>query len=164
MAGFLDEYGTHQDKRERITKVLVISLLALLAADVLGGILFFFLHNYREEGRVRHFFDSLAAHDYKAAYATFGCTDAKPCPDYPFNKFMEDWGPNSGRSDTSNFRIARSRSCGSGVILTVDFGKNQEERLWVERKDKTVGFPPFDTCPEPPRPFWHWPLWPFWAL
>jgi len=164
MAGYLDEYGSHEDRREKVTKILVIFLLALVLADGVGGLLFFLFHNHREESKVRQFFESLSAHDYKAAYAAFGCTDAKPCRDYTYQQFMEDWGPASGRGNPSNFRIARSRSCGSGVILTVDFGQNQEQRLWVERKDSTVGFPPFDTCPEPPRPFWHWPLWPFWAL
>ena len=51
-------------------------------------------HNYREERQVKSFFGLLGAHDYKAAYALFGCTDAKPCRYYPFDKFMEDWGPN----------------------------------------------------------------------
>jgi len=30
----------------------------------------------------------------------------------------------------------------------VDFGKNQQEKLWVERKDMTVGFSPFPGCPK----------------
>jgi len=60
---------------------------------------------------------------------------------------MEDWGPNSGRSDLSNFRISKSRSCGSGVILTVDFGQNHQDKLWVERQDMSIGFSPFPGCP-----------------
>ena len=71
----------------------------------------------------------------------FGCTEAKPCRYYPFEKFMEDWGPNSGRGGFEGARITRSRSCGSGVLLTVDYGKNQE-KLWVERQDMSIGFPP----------------------
>jgi hypothetical protein len=145
MAGYLDHYGAGEERREKIVKTLVLSVLALL---VVGGSLFFIFHNYREEHQVKEFFDHLAAHDYKTAYAMFGCTDAKPCRDYAFAQFMEDWGPASGRNNTSNFRISRSRSCGSGVILTVDFGQNQQEKLWVERKDMTVGFSPFPGCPK----------------
>jgi len=145
MAGYLDQYGAGEERREKIIKTLVLSLVVLAIA---GGSLFFIFHNYREERQVRQFFDNLASHNYKAAYALFGCTDAKPCRDYQFGQFMEDWGPNSDRKDPSNYRISRSRSCGSGVILTVDFGKNQQERLWVERKDMTVGFSPFPGCPK----------------
>ena len=145
MAGYLDNYGAGEARREKIVKTLVISVLALLVA---GGSLFFIFHNYREEHQVQEFFNRLASHDYKAAYAMFGCTDAKPCRDYAFQQFMEDWGPASERNNTSNFHISRSRSCGSGVILTVDFGQNQQEKLWVERKDMTVGFSPFPGCPK----------------
>jgi hypothetical protein len=144
MAGYLDQYGAGEERREKIVKTAVISLVSLAA---LGGTLFFVFHNYREERQVKQFFDRLGAHEYKAAYALFGCTDEKPCRDYPLDRFMEDWGPNSGRNNTSNFRISRSRSCGSGVILTVDFGRNQEEKLWVERKDMAIGFSPFPGCP-----------------
>lgn len=144
MAGYLDNYGAGEERREKIIKTTVISVVSLV---VLAGLLFFVFHNYREEHQVKQFFDRLAAHDYKAAYALFGCTDEKPCRDYALNRFMEDWGPGSGRNDTSNFRIAKSRSCGSGVILTVDFGRKQEEKLWVERKDMVIGFSPFPGCP-----------------
>jgi len=144
MAGYLDQYGAGEERREKVVKTLVILLVALV---VVGGSLFFVFHNYREERQVKQFFDRLSSRDYKAAYALFGCTDEKPCRDYPFDKFMDDWGPQSGRNDTSNFRISRSRTCGSGVILTVDFGKSQEEKLWVERKDMAIGFSPFPGCP-----------------
>jgi hypothetical protein len=33
------------------------------------------------------------------------------------------------------------------VILTVDVGNNQEEKLWVERDDLTIGFSPWPGCP-----------------
>jgi hypothetical protein len=144
VAGYLDQYGAGDERRARIVKSVVIWFVVVVAA---AGALFFFFRNFREEQRVKDFFKDLASHDYKAAYALFGCTDAKPCRDYAFPQFMEDWGPNSGRSNTANFRISRSRSCGSGVILTVDFGKDQQEKLWVERKDMTVGFSPYPGCP-----------------
>jgi len=83
----LDQYGAGDARREKIVKTLAISFLALVAA---GGALFFIFHNYREEHQVKEFFNHLAAHDYKAAYALFGCTDTKPCRDYGSEKFMED--------------------------------------------------------------------------
>jgi hypothetical protein len=144
MAGYLDQYGAGEERRGKIIKTVVISVLLLV---VVGGSLVFVFHNYREERQVKEFLSHLGAHDYKAAYALFGCTDAKPCRYYPFDKFMEDWGPNSGRRGFEGARITRSRSCGSGVLLTVDYGKNQQEKLWVERQDMSIGFPPVQGCP-----------------
>jgi hypothetical protein len=114
---------------------------------LIGGALFFNFHNFREERQVKQFLSRLDARDYKAAYALFGCTDASPCRYYPFDKFMEDWGPNSGHSGFGDARITRSRSCGSGVLLTVDYGQSRQEKLWVERRDMSIGFPPVQGCP-----------------
>jgi hypothetical protein len=144
MPGYFDQYGAGDERRIKIIRTVAISLVSLLVG---GGVLFFVFHNYREERQVKQFFASLASHDYKAAYALFGCTDVRPCPQYPAEKFMEDWGPGSGRSDLSNFRISKSRSCGSGVIMTVDFGRNHQDKLWVERQDMSIGFSPFPGCP-----------------
>ena len=57
---------------------------------------------------------------------------------------MKDWGPNSTRA--TGHTIPKSRSCGSGVIVTVDSGPNQEDALWVQRSDLTIGFSPYPVC------------------
>ena len=144
MAGYLDQYGKGDERREKIVKILIYSVIALI---VIGGPLMFIFHNYRQEQQARKFFNLLAAKDYKAAYALWGCTDAKPCNGYSLQNFMDDWGP--GKADPTNFRITKSRSCGSGVILTVDFDKNREEKLWVQRDDLVIGFSPLPGCPAP---------------
>jgi hypothetical protein len=138
MPGYLDQYGAGEEQRIRIVKTIVISLVSVV---VLAGILFFIFHNYREEQRGRQFLAYLNAHNYKAAYAMFGCTEAKPCSGYSFDQFMQDWGPASGH-DMASARVTHSSSCGSGVVLTVDYGQNKQEMLWVEGKDLNVGFPP----------------------
>jgi hypothetical protein len=144
MAGYLDQYGAGDERRGKIVKRSVISLFTLVVA---GCALFFIFHNFREERQVKQFYTLLANKDYKAAYALFGCTDTSPCRYYGFDKFLEDWGPASGHNDVSNVRVSRSRSCGSGVLMTVDFGKNQQDKLWVERRDMSIGFPPVQGCP-----------------
>ncbi|HLH19261.1 MAG TPA: hypothetical protein VKX45_18710 [Bryobacteraceae bacterium] len=146
MAGYLDHYGAGEEKRERIIKTALLSLVALVVA---GGILFFIFHNYSQERAVTRFFERLQAHDYQGAYNMWVKT-AEDRHNYPFQSFLRDWGPQGDHPDVSNFRIVKSRSCGSGVILTVDFGKKkEEEKLWVQRNDTTIGFSPLPGCPAP---------------
>jgi hypothetical protein len=145
MAGYLEQYGAGEQQRERRGKIVKIVAIALVAVVLISGALFFNFHNFREERQVKQFLSHLNARDYKAAYALFGCTDASPCRYYPFDKFMEDWGPSSGHPGYGEARITRSRSCGSGVLLTVDYGQSRQEKLWVE-KDMSIGFPPVQGC------------------
>ena len=145
MAGYLANYGAGEEQREKLIRRLVVIAAVLVVA---GGVLYFFLKNFRQEQQARKFFELLGKHDYHAAYALWGCTDEKPCRDYLFQNFMDDWGPKSPHGDVRSYRIAKSRSCGSGVILTVDYGKGQQpDKLWVERQDLTIGFSPWPGCP-----------------
>ncbi len=143
MAGYLDHYGAGEERRENILKRAVLVLVALL---IIAAVLLYAFHNLRQERQVKQFFSLLAAHDYKGAYALWGCTDAKPCQGYSFSTFMQDWGPSKG--NPSQYKISGSKSCGSGVILNVDFG-NDRQVLWVERNSLTIGYSPFPGCPNP---------------
>jgi hypothetical protein len=145
MSGYLDHYGEGDERRLKIIKSLVISLVALL---VIGGTAFFIFHNYRQEQQVKRFFDLLEHKDYQAAYVLWVRTESDR-KGYTYDTFLRDWGPQGDHRDVSDFHISKSRSCGNGVILTVDFGKNQMEKLWVARDDLTIGFSPLPGCPAP---------------
>jgi len=145
MAGYLDHYGAGEEQREKIIKRLVLALVILVVG---GGIAFFVFHNYRQERQVSRFFELLQAKQYDAAYALWIRNDADR-RGYPMTSFLQDWGPQSPHADVSHYKISRSRSCGSGVILTVDFGTSQQEKLWVQRDDLTLGFSPLPGCPAP---------------
>jgi hypothetical protein len=138
MSGYLDQYGAGEERRGKIIKRTVLALVVLL---VVGGALTFIFYNWREERQTRHFFALLQQHDYKGAYALWGCTDQKPCRDYSMTDFVKDWG------SVSEGKITRSRSCGSGVIITVDLTGNRQERLWIQRGDLVMGFSPWQGCP-----------------
>jgi hypothetical protein len=162
MAGYLDQYGAGDERREKRNKLLLISGACVLVLAFFWFILFAWdkteilriqsvarlaqiVRNHRQESRVKSFMDILQRQDYKAAYALWNCTDAHPCRDYSFAEFMKDWGPTAPRS-TGGYSIAKSRSCGSGVIVTLDSGHSQEDALWVQRSDDTIGFSPFKSC------------------
>jgi hypothetical protein len=145
MPGYLDQYGVGVDRRIRIIKTVVISGVALIAA---GLVLWYVFYNYPQERQAKHFFTLLEAHDYQGAYEMWVRT-ADERKSYPFQSFLRDWGPQGQHPNVTGYRIAKSRSCGSGVILTVDFPNSQEEKLWVQRDDLTIGFSPLPGCPAP---------------
>jgi hypothetical protein len=145
MAGYLDQYGAGDERRIKIIKTLVISLVTLA---IVGGVAFFIFHNYRQERQVKRFFESLQARDYQGAYELWVSNESDR-RGYPFMSFLQDWGPESAHRDVTGFRISRSRSCGNGVILTVDFANSQQEKLWVQRENLVIGFSPLPGCPAP---------------
>jgi hypothetical protein len=143
MTGYLEGYGAGEERRERIIKR---SLVAALVVLVVGGALYFFLRDYREKQQIQAFLELLQKKDYRAAYQMWGCTEASPCREYSFEKFLEDWGPKSPHANLSSVKVVKTRSCSSGVIQTLNFGDDDEVWLWVGRKDLTLGFAPWPMC------------------
>ena len=144
MSGYLENYGEGDERREKVVKLIVIALLAVL---IVTGVSFWLFQNYRQERQVKRFFSLLASRDYTAAYALWGCTAGKPCPDYTLSKFMDDWGPQSVPVAAGSYHITSADSCGSGVIVDVDAAPGNHPKLWVERDSLNLGFSPMEHCP-----------------
>lgn len=143
MSTYLDEYGAKDSRREKIRNWILISLAVVL---VVGGGLYFTFRNYNEEKRAKLFLEMLRTQQYEKAYEVWGCSQAKPCRDYSYDKFLEDWGPKSAHADVSRVTVVRTRSCSGGIIQTLRFGEKDEVLLWVDRSDLTLGFAPWPTC------------------
>lgn len=144
MTGFLDDdYGVADARREKVIKRILVAAAIVIIA---GLALFFGFRNFREKRQVERFVEFLRQNDYPAAYRLWGCTPERPCRDYPIEEFMKDWGPASPHADVSNVKITRTRSCSTGIIQTLDFGRGEEVNLWVERKDRMIGFAPWPVC------------------
>ena len=143
--GYLDEYGAGDEMRERRVKHLILAGLGLL---LLVFVAFLVFHNRAEKALVEQFGALLVKKDHKAAYQLWGCSDDKPCREYPFQRFMEDWGPGSPHGEITSYRVVRAGACGSGVIVTLEVGGKRWEKLWVERSDNTIGFSPWPRCPK----------------
>ena len=152
MAGYLENYGAGEERREKVIKTAVISAVVLLVG---AGILYAVFHNYPEERQTKNFFALLEAHDYNAAYALWGCTEAKPCRDYDMAEFMKDWG--SPPVQSADVDVLDTESCGSGVIVDIQAGQAGDKKLWVERNSRLLGYPPFERCPQGNRihDFWR---------
>ena len=88
MSNYLDDYGVRDARRELILKRAILALVVLAAV---GGLLYWKFKDYREERQIKTFLELLQKKDYHGAYALWGCTEQKPCPQYSLQKFMEDW-------------------------------------------------------------------------
>jgi hypothetical protein len=148
MASYLEEYGAAEQHRARTIGIIKTSSIVLGCALLVGLILYGVFKNHSEEQLAKTFLGLLSAGNYPAAYAMWGCTDSRPCPEYPFTKFQEDWGPKSEHADAAVAHIGLSQSCGTGVLIRLDYKAAQEPvALWVERDSGTVSFAPWPECP-----------------
>jgi len=148
MSSYLESYGAAEQHRARVIGIVKNVSIVLGILLVLGLILYGIFKNHSEEARTKDFLGLLQAGNYQAAYAMWGCTEAHPCPEYPFDKFQEDWGPKSPHAKESGAHLGASESCGSGVLIRVDYkGSEEPVSLWVERENGVISFAPWPECP-----------------
>jgi hypothetical protein len=135
--------------RRRRNTIIAVSL----AVIVIGGLLFWF-RNLPYERQVDKFFSALQSKDYEQAYGVW-MNDAewKQHPQkyarYNFNTFYTDWGPSGDWGVIESHHVddaVAPKKGGSGVVIvTTVNGRKERSCLWVEKKDKTLSFPPMKT-------------------
>jgi hypothetical protein len=140
MATYLDSYGAGDEKRFRKIKRIVIAVVAIIVVSVT---IYLLVKNLPEKQVIKTFLKQVNSGQYQAAYTTWGCTSAHPCSEYPYQKFLEDWGPKQGRN---NWGISDVDGCPTGVIITVRAPGSDSEPLWVQRNDKSISFSPWPEC------------------
>jgi hypothetical protein len=94
------------------------------------------------------FLAALEMKDWDGAYGMW-CTPEKPCPYYPKEKFLEDWGPTTAYTDVSSAEIRYVDYCDSGVVFNFAWGPPPGVALWVERSSGVISFAPWERCPGP---------------
>ncbi|HEX4773149.1 MAG TPA: hypothetical protein VH351_20110 [Bryobacteraceae bacterium] len=146
MGSYLQTYGIDDARRSRTIKGVLLGVLALLIAVAIA---YLFFHNFPERRKVKRFLAEVNAHDYKAAYQEWGCTSDSPCPNYDFQRFMNDWGTKTGGS----WKVASTDSCATFLTVNVQAPGSELESLAVQRKDASLGFAPAPECQERK---WRW--------
>lgn len=147
MSSYLEAYGSSEEQKAKRAKLLKRGLVLLILLLIAAGLGYIFFKNHSEEQRVKGFLEELRKQDFQAAYRMWGCTESTPCRDYAFPKFMDDWGPKGSHADIGSAHIGMSQSCGTGVILRVDYRGAEPVPLWVERGTHLVSFAPWPECP-----------------
>jgi hypothetical protein len=148
--GILDS-GAEEPKSKALR--YVVSGVALAA--MIAGALWYFLRFAPEKHTVERFMSAVVAGDSQQAYKIW-----RPNPSFTYQDFLAFWGPKGYYSPIKSFRIESAEvppKGGSGVVVVVElsayspfpkpeesikFGQNQEARLWVERSDQSLSFPP----------------------
>jgi hypothetical protein len=146
MASYLEDYGAGEERHARRVRLIKGTALAATILLVIGGLIYVGLKNRTEKRQVSAFLEALRKRDYPSAYRMWGCTEATPCRDYSFNRFLQDWGPGSPRADAASAHAGEGESCGTGVVFPVDFAGAEPVALWVERGSRVIGFSPDPEC------------------
>lgn len=141
MAGFLEGYGVADARRSRAVRWIVISAAVVCIVAI---VLFFYLRTWPAKRQVSRLLDDLKRGDYRAAYTDWGC--ARGCPDYKYEQFVEDWGPNGSFKDPAAARIRKTRFCDTGIIVTLTPASGRDVALWYQRDNGTLGFSPWPVC------------------
>jgi hypothetical protein len=141
-------------KESRNRSILMASfiLLALVALGAWKGPTWY--SEWSSQQVVRHFFTAVQNKDFEQAYGIW-VADAswKQHPDqhknYAFNEFQQDWGPGGEWGVINSFKIdgAATPSGGTGVVVVVTVNQRvgKKANIWVEKKDHSLTFSPFET-------------------
>jgi hypothetical protein len=146
MAGYLDEYGVAEARREKNVRYIV---LGLVIAAIVGASAFYFFRNRPEQGVANRFLDTLRGKNYTEAYAMWGCTPQTPCKYYARERFLEDWGSAGAYKNPAEIKIEHVDACDTGVVFDISYPGAEDQGLWVERSTKILSFAPWSRCPGP---------------
>ena len=144
MAGYLDQYGVADARREgRLKKIALVTL----AVAVIGVVGYFTFRTWSQERVVKEFLATLARKDYPAAYRMWGYRPEAPDKFYDLEKFNEDWGPKSSHANIENAKVDTPDFCGDGVVFNLTFPGTEPVSLYVERSTNIISFAPWPQCP-----------------
>lgn len=145
MAGYLDTYGVADQRRERIVKY---SLISVVSVALIATIAYFSLRTHGQQRVMDRFLDDLQHQQYMDAYKLWGCPEH--CKLYPPDEFLKDWGPSSKAANPSAFKIEHVDYCGDGVVFDLSHPNSDDIGLWVNRTTGYISFYDFYDVPRCP--------------
>ncbi len=148
MGSYLQQYGAEDERRNRTIRNIVLAGVAIVAVAIAAYLIF---HDYPAKQAVKRFLGQVNSRDYQGAYRDWGCTAAHPCPNYDYNRFLEDWGP--AKKISSPWKIASVDGCRAFVTVNVQADGAELQSLSVDRSNDSLGFAPAPECQEPQ---WRW--------
>lgn len=138
----MEYLGGYASKGWLAGRILQVVLWTVAAAATVGPVYYVFFRNWREELQAKRFLELVRDREYEGAYALWGCTEQAPCRYYPFDEFLEDWGPNSPLGQISRYSLRRSYTQPNGVIVRYTVNGVERAPLFVERDPAKISFAP----------------------
>ncbi len=151
LVNLLDERGEEPKSKRLRYAVSVVALVLLLGFWGWRSLRF-----ASEEHTIDHFMNAVTAGNFQLAYQIW---KPRQGTSYSFQDFLADWGDKGYYGPLKSYRreaASEPRNGGSGVIITVEISpftpfpptsdprsaRNREVKLWVERSDQSISFPP----------------------
>ena len=143
MAGYLENFGEADARREKVLKRLAIAAGLLLLAAIVG---YFLFRDYREKQVAEQFLTLLREKKYEEAYRFWGCPPERPCSGYKYNMFLEDWGAKGAHGDMAKAKIVKRQHCTDGYLMVIEWGPDDRLPLYVNREDRSLSIFPHPLC------------------
>ena len=119
--------------KERLKVPVAIGLLLLL----IGGTAYKFV-NYREEGRVRDFIETVRSGQFDAAFQTWNIGG-----NYRLQDFLQDWGSDGYYTKGMHeAKVIDSNSQGTSVIVYLAIDNRRPIALLVDKETLRISFSP----------------------
>jgi hypothetical protein len=138
------EYDAARERKKKIIAIVIVGVV------VVGAFAAWWFRYWPQERIVDRFFDSIQAKDYKTAYGIWNHDPQweqhlQNFTQYPFNDFYRDWGPGGDFGLVKEHHVDCAAGGGNGVVVVVTVnGRVEKAKVWVLKKDKTLGFAPFE--------------------
>jgi len=144
-----DELREKLRERRRRIRIAVAVFVVLLI-----GLVWWEVRFWPEERVINRFFTAIESQNFEQAYAIWMADpDWKQHPQkyelYSYHDFYRDWGPGGEYGPIRSHKIERSSNGGSGIVggsgavIEVQInGRPITTSLWVEKKDKSISYPP----------------------
>ena len=138
--GYLDQYAQGSQAFDKLVKVIVYSLLAVIISYC---VYWLFFRNWREERQVGRFLTTIQEQRFEEGYLYWGCSVAEPCRHYLFDEFLDDWGLQSPLGPVKTFEVGRSYTQPNGVIVELSVNGVPQSNLWVDSQTEVISFFPY---------------------
>ena len=137
----------YDERKAKLRRKIIIAII--IAIPIIAACSWYFW-NWPEEHRINRFFQAIETKQDAQAFALWN-NDPEwqqhldRYKTYNFGQFEVDWGSSSDYGVITSHKIVVSRQYGSGVVIGVLInGRKTPLFLWVERKNKTLGFSPVE--------------------
>ena len=142
--GLMDAKPVDEAREKRRRTTVIIAIVAVL----LLGVVWWELRFWPEEHVINKFFAAIESRNFEQAYGIWMAdSEWKQHPQkydrYTFKDFYRDWGPGGEYGAIQSHKVDGASSGGSGAIVETEInGRPVVVRLWVEKSDKSISYPP----------------------